>query len=176
LSPKAIVVLLIKVLSETGNELRGRSLSSRRKAPIEKAAKLIRELGIRKLSDAENYEKCEAIARLAPQEVISLINDLQLREGLTLLKKIHSDIPSIAKWRGAFARTIQLFFREVGGVDRVKKWHELEGICERISEKELKNVDGNLKKAVTLVQYIHYNSSERMVNVVRKINDEIDRL
>jgi hypothetical protein len=164
-----------KVLSDIDNELRGRSLSSGREATIEKAAKLIRELGIRELSDAENYERCEDIARLAPQEVISLIDDPHLREGLTWLKKIHSDTPSIVKWRGAFARTIQLFFREVGGVDRVKKWHELEQICERISEEELKKADGSLKKAVRFVQQIHDNSSERTINVVRKINDELDR-
>jgi hypothetical protein len=147
-----------------------------RKTLIEKAAKLIRELGIREPSDAENYERCEEIARLAPQEVISLIDDPHLKGGLIWLKKIHSDTPSIVKWRGAFARTIQLFFREVGGVDRVKKWHELEGVCERISEKELKNVDGSLRKAIMLVQRIHDKSAERTLNVVRKINDERDRL
>jgi len=139
---------------------------------MEKAATLIRELEMRKLQDAEKYEKCETIARLVPQEVVDLIDDPQ-NKGVTWLKKAHRNIPSIAKWRKAFARTIQLLFKEVGGIDRVKKWHELEGVCDKISEEELKNIDKNLREAITWVQHIHDNSPERRLEI-RRINSGID--
>ena len=147
-------------------------MSSEKKSPMEKAATLIRELEMRKLQDAEKYEKCETIARLVPQEVVDLIDDPQ-NKGVTWLKKVHRNIPSIAKWRKAFAQTIQLLFKEVGGIDRVKKWHELEGVCDKISEEELKNIDKNLREAITWVQHIHDNSPERRLEI-RRINSGID--
>lgn len=149
-------------------------MSSEKKSPMEKAATLIRELEMRKLQDAEKYEKCETIARLAPQEVVDLIDDPQVKEEVTWLKKAHIDIPSIAKWRKAFAQTVQLLFKEVGGIDRVKKWHELEGVCDEISEEELKNIDKNLREAITWVQHIHDNSPERRLEIIRRINSEIN--
>jgi len=144
-------------------------LNSEKKSPMEKAATLIRELKIREFRDAEKYEKCEAIARLAPQEVVDLIDDPQVKEGVAWLKKAHRNIPSIAEWRKAFAQTIQSFFKEAGGIGQIKRWHQLEAICEEISERELKNVDKNLREAITWVQHIHDNSSERNVEIIRKI-------
>jgi len=149
-------------------------LSPEKKSPMGKAATLIRELEMRELPDAEKYEKCETIARLAPQEVVDLIDDPQVKEGVTWLKKAHRNIPSIAKWRKDFAQTIQLLFKEVGGMDRVKKWHELEEVCEKISEEGLKNVDKNLREAITWVQHIHDNSPERRLEIIRRINSGID--
>ena len=144
-------------------------MSSEKKSPMEKAATLIRELKIREFRDAEKYEKCEAIARLAPQEVVDLIDDPQVKEGVAWLKKAHKNIPSIAEWRKTFAQTIQSLFKEAGGIGQIKRWHELEAICEEISKKELKNVDENLRKAITWVQHVHDNSSERNVEIMRKI-------
>jgi len=149
-------------------------LSSEKKSPMEKAATLIRELEMRELQDAEKYEKCETIARLAPQEVVDLIDDPQVKEGVTWLKKAHRDIPSLAKWRKTFAQTIQLLFKEAGGIDRVKKWHELEEVCDKISEEELKNIDKNSRDAITWVQHIHDNSPERRLEIIRRINSEIN--
>lgn|GEM_PF-915210 len=149
-------------------------MSSEKKSPMEKAATLIRELEMRKLQDAEKYEKCETIARLAPQEVVDLIDDPQVKEEVTWLKKAHIDIPSIAKWKKAFAQTVQLLFKEVGGIDRVKKWHELEGVCDKISEEELKNIDKNLREAITWVQHIHDNSPERRLEIIRRINSGVN--
>lgn len=143
---------------------------------MEKAATLIRELEMRELSDAEKYEKCETIAGLAPQEVVDLIEDPQVKEGVTWLRKAHKNIPSATKWKNAFAQTIQLLFKEVGGTDRVKKWHELEQVCGKISEEELKNADENLREAITLVQHIHDNFSEKRLEIMRRIDSEIDRL
>jgi len=145
-------------------------LSPEKKSPTEKAAKFIRELEMRKLQDAEKYERCETIARLAPQEVIDLIDDPEVKEGVTWLKKAHRDIPSLAKWRKTFAQTIKLLFKEAGGIDRIKKWHELEAVCDKISEEELKNLDKNLREAVTWVQHIHDNSPERRLEIIRRIN------
>ncbi|MBA7593617.1 hypothetical protein ES703_00546 [subsurface metagenome] len=149
-------------------------MSSEKKSPMEKAATLIRELEMRELQDAEKYEKCETIARLAPQEVVDLIDDPQVKEGVTWLKKAHRDIPSLAKWRKTFAQTIQLLFKEAGGIDRVKKWHELEEVCDKISEEELKNIDKNSRDAITWVQHIHDNSPERRLEIIRRINSEIN--
>lgn len=148
-------------------------MSSEKKTLMEKAATLVRGLEIRKLQDAEKYEKCETIARLAPQEVVDLIGDPQVKEGVTWLKKAHRNIPSVTKWRKAFAQTIQLFFREAGGIDRVKKWHELENACEKISDEELGDVDEGLKKVIKWIQHIHDNSPERRAEVIRKIRSEI---
>jgi len=149
-------------------------LSSEKKSPMEKAATLIRELEMRKLQDAEKYEKCETIARLAPQEVVDLVDDPQVKEGVTWLKKAHRDILSLVKWRKTFAQTIQLLFKEAGGIDRVKKWHELEEVCDKISEEELKNIDKNSRDAITWVQHIHDNSPERRLEIIRRINSEIN--
>jgi len=150
-------------------------LGSKKKSPMEKATTLIRELKIREFRDAEKYEECEAIARLAPREVVDLIDDPQVKEGVDWLKKAHGNIPSIAEWRKTFAQTIQSLFKEAGGIDRVKRWHELEAICEEISEEELKNVDKNLREAITWVQHVHDNSSERNVEIIRKINSRVGR-
>ena len=147
-------------------------MSSEKKSPTERAAKLIRELEMRKLQNAEKYEECETIARLAPQEVVDLIDDPEVKEGVTWLKKAHGDIPSIAKWRKAFTKTIKLLFKEAGGINRIKKWHELEAVCDKISEEELKNLDKNLREAVTWVQHIHDNSPERRLEIIRRINSE----
>jgi len=145
-------------------------LSFEKKSPIKKATTLIRELGMNELSDAEKYEKCETIARLVPQEVVDLIGDPRVKEGVTWLKKAHGDITSLAKWRKAFAQTIQLLFKEAGGIDRIKKWHELEAVCDKISDEELKNADKNLRDAVTWVQHIHDNAPERRLEIIRRIN------
>ena len=142
---------------------------------MEKATILIRELEMRELSVAEKYEKCETIARLAPQEVVDIIDDPEVKEGVIWLKKAHRGISSLAKWRKAFAQTIQLLFKEVGGIGRIKKWHELEAVCEKISEEELKNINKNLKEAITWVQHIHDNSPERRLEIMRRINSETER-
>jgi len=147
-------------------------LSSEKKSPTERAATFIRELEMRKLQDAEKYEECETIARLSPQEVIDLIDDPEVKEAITWLKKAHRDIPSLAKWRKAFAQTTKLLFKEAGGIDRIKKWHELEAVCDKISEEELKNLDKNLREAVTWVQHIHDHSPERRLKIIRRINSE----
>lgn len=148
-------------------------MSSEKKSLMEKAAMLIRELEMRELSDAEKYEKCETIARLAPQEVVDLIDDPQVKEGVTWLKKAHRNIPSIAKWRKAFAQTIQLFFKEVGGIDQVKKWHELEDVCEKISDEGLADVNESLKEVIKWIQHVHDNLPERRAEIMRKIGSEI---
>ena len=145
-------------------------MSFEKKSPIKKATTLIRELGMRELSDAEKYEKCETIARLASQEVVDLIDDPHVKEGVIWLKEAHKNIPSIAKWRKAFAQTIQTFFKEVGGMDRIKKWHELEAVCDKISDEELNNADKNSREAVTWVRHIHDNSPERRLEIIRRIN------
>lgn len=150
-------------------------MSSEKKSPTEKATTLIRELEVGKLQDAEKCEKCETIARLAPQEVVDLIDDPQVKEGVTWLKKAHRDIPSLAKWKKAFAQTIKLLFKESGGIDQIKKWHELEAVCDKISEEELKNVDKNLREAVKWVQHIHDNSPERRLEIIRRINSGVNR-
>jgi len=150
-------------------------LSSEKKSPAEKAVTLIRELKLREFRDVEKYEKCEAIARLAPQEVVDLIDDPQVKEGVAWLKKAHGNIPSIAKWKKTFAQTIQSLFKEAGGIGQIKRWHELEAICEEISEEELKNVDKNLREAITWVQHVHDNSPERNAEIIRKINSRVGR-
>lgn len=149
-------------------------MSSEGKNLIERAALLIRELEMGELPDAEKYEKCETIARLAPQEVVDIIDDPQVKEGVTWLKKAHRDIPSLAKWRKTFAQTIQLLFKEAGGIDRVKKWCELEEVCDKISDEELKNIDKNLRDTIAWVQHIHDNSPERRLEIIRRINSGID--
>lgn len=149
-------------------------MNSEKKSPMEKAATLIRELEIGELQDAEKYEKCETIARLAPREVVDLIDDPQVKEGVAWLKEAHRNIPSIAEWREVFAQTIQLLFKKAGGMDRVKKWHELEELCEKISDEELKNVDKNLREAIIWVQHIHDNSPERRLEIMRRINSGVD--
>ncbi|MEM2896566.1 MAG: hypothetical protein QXG01_03170 [Candidatus Bathyarchaeia archaeon] len=151
-----------------------RNPTSEEKNSIEKAATLIRELKIRGLRDAEKYEECEAIARLAPQEILDLIDDPQIKEGIVWLKEAHRNIPSIVVWRKAFAQTIQSLFKAVGGIHRIKRWHELEGICEEIFEEEPKKVDKNLREAIKWVKRIHNNSSKRNVKILRKIESEAE--
>lgn len=148
-------------------------MSSKEKDPIEKAEALIRELGIEEPSKAERYEECETIARLAPQEVVDLIDDPQVKEGVNWIKEAHKDIPDNVKFRKAFAQTIPSLFKEVGGIDRIKRWHELEQICDEISEEELKNVDKNLREAITWVQHIHDSSPERRVEIIKRIDSQI---
>lgn len=159
------------ILSRT---VKGRkSMNSREKSPIEKAEALIRELEIEELSKAEKYEECETIARLAPREVVNLIDDPQVREGVNWIKEAHKDIPDNAKWRKVFAQTIPALFKEAEGIDRVKKWHELEQICDEIFEEELKNVDKTLGEAIKWVQHIHDRSPERRVEIIRRINSGV---
>ncbi|MEA1904616.1 MAG: hypothetical protein U9M97_01895 [Candidatus Hadarchaeota archaeon] len=145
-------------------------MSSKEGGPIERAEVLIRELGIEELSKAEKYEECETIARLAPQEVVNLIDDPQVKECVGWIKEAHRDIPDNVKWRKTFAQTIPALFKEAGGIDRVKIWHELEKICDEISEKELKNVDKTLGEAIKWVQHIHDRSPERRVEIIRRID------
>jgi hypothetical protein len=145
-------------------------LDPEKKSPMEKAATLIRELKLREFRDAEKYEKCEAIARLAPQEVVDLIDDPQVKEGVAWIKEAHGNVPSIAKWRKSFAQKIQSLFKEAGGMGQIKRWHELEAICEEISEGEMKNVHKNLREAIKWVQHIHDNSSERNAEIIRRID------
>jgi len=86
---------------------------------MEKAATLIRELEMRELQDAEKYEKCETIAGLAPQEVVDLIEDPQVKEGITWLKKAHKNIPSVTMEKGLCPNHSAAFQR--GGRDRPSK-------------------------------------------------------
>ncbi len=148
-------------------------MSSKEKGPIEKAETLIRELGIEEPSKAGKYEECETIARLAPQEVVDLIDDPQVKEGVNWVKEAHKDFPDIIKWKRAFTQTILSLFKEVGGIERIKKWHELEQICDEISEEELKNVDKNLREAIAWVRHIHDSSPERRVEIIKRINSQI---
>jgi len=150
-------------------------MSHEKKSPIEKAGALIQELGIKDSSKSDKYEECETIASIAPQEVVDLIDDPQVKEGVTWLKKAHRNVPPSAKWRKAFAQTIQSLFKEGGGVDRVKKWHELEQVCGKISEEELKNVDENKREAIKWVKHVHDNSTERTVKVIKRINSGYKR-
>jgi hypothetical protein len=136
---------------------------------IERAATLIRELGIDKLSVVENYERCETISRLAPKEVVDLIQEQHLKRGVIWLKKAHENIPSVAEWRREFARTIKLLFDKAGGPQRVKSWHELEAVCDKISEKELKKVDEDLRQAIMWVKHIHDDSRKMILEVMGMI-------
>lgn len=154
--------------------VKGRKLlSSKEKGPVEKAEELIRELEIVERSKAEKYEECETIARLAPQEVVDLIDDPQVREGVNWIKEAHKDFPDIIKWKRAFVQTLISLFKEAGGIDRIKKWHGLEQICDEISEEELENVDENLREAITWVRHIHDSSPERRVEIIKRINSQI---
>lgn len=144
------------------------------KSSIKKAEELIRELKIYEPSRAEKYEECETIARLAPQEVVDLIDDPQVKEDVNWIKKAHGDILPLVKWRKTFARAISSLLKEVGGIDRIKKWHELEAVCDEISEGELKNVDKDLRDAIARVRHIHDSSPERREKIIRKINSQAD--
>jgi hypothetical protein len=148
-------------------------LSSKEKDPIEKAEALIRELGIEEPSKAEKYEECETVARLAPQEVVDLIDDPRVREDINWIKEAHKDIPDIIKWKRAFTQTILSFFKETEGIERIKKWHELEQICDEISEEELKSVDKNLREAIGWVHHIHDDSPKRRIEIIKRINSQI---
>lgn len=151
----------------------GGTLDPNKESMIKKAEDLIRELGIREPSKAERYEKCETAARLAPQEVVDLVEDPEVREGVTWLKEVHKKgFPSLVKWKESFARTIQSLFEELGGVNQVKSWHELEGVCDKISEEELKGVDKNLREAIGWVKHIHDRSPKRRIEVIKKIDEQ----
>lgn len=141
---------------------------------LEKAAELIEELGLKNISAAETYEKCETIGRLAPSDVVSIVEDPETREGVEWLKSAHKDIPENAKWRKAFAKKIQNLFEEVGGLENIKKWHKLEARCENISDERLENVGENLKKAIKRVQNIHERSSDRRIEVMKEVNEEAE--
>ena len=150
-------------------------MSPEEKSPIERAEELIRELEIYEPSKAEKYEECETIARLAPQEVVDLIDDPRVKEDVNWIKKAHEGTPSLIQWRKAFAHAISSLLEGVGGIDRIKKWHELEAICDKISEEELKNVNKDLREAIAQVQHIHDNSSERREKIIKKINSQAGR-
>lgn len=141
---------------------------------LEKAAELIEELELKDISAAETYEKCETVGRLAPSDVVSLIEDSETREGVEWVKSAHKKIPANTRWRKAFARTIQKLFDKVGGLENIKKWHELEGLCENISEGELGDIDEDLKEAIGRVQKIHDRSPDRRIEITKKINEEVE--
>jgi hypothetical protein len=144
-------------------------LNLKEKGSIKKAAALIRELGINRLSVAKNYERCETISRLAPKEVVDLMDDPQVKKGVIWLKRAHGNIPSVAKWRKDFSQTIKLLFEDAGGPQRVMKWHELEALCDKIPRGELERVDEKLRKAIMWVQSIHDNSRELILEIMRRI-------
>ncbi|MEM2890617.1 MAG: hypothetical protein QW358_04720 [Candidatus Hadarchaeum sp.] len=83
-----------------------------------KISDLIQELNIKKQADANRYEACETVARLAPAEVVDLINDQELKEGIKWLKNVHGKIPDVAQWRSSFAITIHSLFNEAGGIKK----------------------------------------------------------
>lgn len=141
---------------------------------LEKAAELVGELELKDISAAEAYEKCETVGRLAPSDVVSLIEDPKTRGGVEWVKSAHKEIPANARWREAFARTIQKLFEKVGGLENIKKWHKLEALCENISNEELEGVDEDLKEAIKRVQNIHERSPDRRIEIMKEINEEVE--
>lgn len=138
---------------------------------LKRIESLIRELKVEKRADANKYEGCETIARLAPKEVVDLIDDPKIKEGITWLKRVHGNIPEVATWRRAFAKTILSLFEEAGGMERVKKWHALEGLCDKVPEKELKKIDKNLREAIMWVKRVHDSSPERRLKIIKKTSE-----
>lgn len=148
-------------------------MTSGNKNSIENAKKLIEVLEIKNLSKAEKFEKCETLARMAPEEVLELIEDPSVKEGVSWLKEAHKEgFPTLNDWRNAFARTIKLYFEEVGGVDKLKNWHELEAICDEITEEEMEKTDENLRDIIKCIKQIHERTPKRRLELIEKINSE----
>lgn len=141
---------------------------------LNKAARMIEEVEINELSDAEAYEKSETIGRLAPTDVVDMIKEEGIKEGVNWTKKAHRDIPDNVEFRNAFVKTIKRLFKEVGGLKNIKKWHELESLCEDISEEELKDADEDLKETIKWVQNIHDRSPERRIELMKEVNEEVE--
>ncbi|MEM3420677.1 MAG: hypothetical protein QW315_00260 [Candidatus Hadarchaeum sp.] len=139
---------------------------------LTKIRALVQELKVKKRTDAEKYEACETIARLAPQEVVNLINDPKLKEGIAWLKDVHKDMPDVARWTNSFALIIFSLFDEAGGIKKVKKWHALEGLCDKVTEEELKKIDKNLRQTILLIKHVHDRSPEMRLDIIKKINNQ----
>lgn len=141
---------------------------------LKKAVKMIEELGIKELSDAEAYEKSETIGRLAPTDVVDMIEDKKIKESVDWTKKAHREIPDNVEFRKAFVRTIKKLIEDVGGLENIKKWHKLEALCESLNEEEIEEVNEELKEAIKWVQNIHNRSPKRRVQLMREINEEVE--
>ncbi|MBS3815658.1 MAG: hypothetical protein KGY45_03750 [Hadesarchaea archaeon] len=142
---------------------------------INKAKSLIKDLEINEPSKAEGFEKCETLARMAPLEVIEMIEDPEVKDGVDWLKEAHkTGFPSLIKWREAFAQIIQSLFGEVGGIKKIKRWHELEAVCDEIPESELEELNDDLRKPIEWVKKIHDRTPERRTELINKINEKTE--
>lgn len=137
-----------------------------------RAVELIQELEIDSQKDAEKYEKCETAARLASKEVLEKIDNSEEKAEIKWIKESHKKgFPSLDRWRNGFAQELKDLIKVTGGLDGIKKWHELEAICEELAEQKIEKMGDSKRRAIEAIKNIHERSSERRIEILRKINE-----
>lgn len=139
--------------------------------PEKRASRLIQELDIDDKEDAEKYEKCETAARLVPREVLETIDNPEQKAEIEWIKESHKKgFPSLDNWRNAFAQEINNLIEDTGGLEKIKKWHRLEAVCEELSEEEIDDIDEENRGRIRAIKNIHDRASQRRIEIIQKIN------
>ena len=142
------------------------------KEPIQMAEDLIHEIGLDEPEECEKFEKCELIAGMAPPEATRYIEDSETRECVGWIKKVHGDYTEVNKWEKAFAVTIESFFKDRGGTDKIKKWHRLEQVCDKLSRKDLGNLEPETKKIIEWIWKIHVNVPDWKSEILEEVEEK----
>lgn len=137
---------------------------------LERATRLIGEIDL-KIEEVDKLEDCEAISAMITSEVLDLIQDPDLKKAILWLKTAHDVIPSIRRWRRNFAEVTKRLFEKAGGGERVKRYHELEQVCDSLQERDLESLtDARLTETIRAVKHVHDDMLERRINLVKRIH------
>lgn len=134
---------------------------------MKSAVKIINELKLT-LEEIEKYEDCEIISDLLDDENVKSIDDETLRKILIKMRDLHSEVRR--NNYAAYTNMAKSLFEEIPNKTYILKYHTLEGLSNKISDNEIKQIkEKNIQNIIVKVKHIHDNIAEKKANVIRQI-------
>ncbi|MBM5804563.1 MAG: hypothetical protein FJZ49_00590 [Candidatus Verstraetearchaeota archaeon] len=134
---------------------------------IRRAAEIITEVKLTP-QDVEAYERCEIISDLMDDEMLRQVDDEELRKILQEMRRLHVEVRRMNY--AAYIDVAKELFGKIPDKRYVLKYHELEGLCKKIGEQEIRRIkDANVRGTLVKVKHIHDDIANKKANVIRRI-------
>jgi hypothetical protein len=135
--------------------------------PIERAVKISKEIGL-SVDNVDLYEDCEIIADLIDDEAVKTIEDERFRALIAEMRRLHSEMRRMNY--AAYVSAARDIFSRIPKPENVLKYHELEGICSRLSDEEIKAVgDAATRDALEKVKHAHDGIAAKKAKTMTRI-------
>lgn len=135
---------------------------------IERCIEVAKEIGMT-VDLVQAYEDCERVSDLMCDEVLSAVEDPDLRNVIIEMRALHYKVRE--RYFRSYARKAEELFCRLPSKANVLKYHEMEELLSGMSDEEIGEVpDVTMRETLLKIKHVHDKGhSERKVQIFSEI-------